>query len=167
MLKINNYEFCLKSAEINFRQRTYMEKSYITVNIETEFFPIIYNESILYGNVSIKVDLANISSINDLIDKEFSKDIGTIQICVNNDGIWENNIIENFKVKFKKRDKKLLHFEIEAKDFIYKDCATMVSLYTTSTSEENLKKVFDLTDFYDKTFKKQIGSSLITKYFIK
>ena len=43
----------------------------------------------------------------------------------------------------------------------------MISLYTTSTSKEELEKKFSLKDFYKQTIQREIGKSVITKYFIK
>lgn len=167
MLKINNYEFDIKFSETNFRQRNYNDQSYITVNITSEFFPSLVKENIIYGAVDIKIDLTEIKSIDDLVGKEYKGDIGKLHISVCNDGVWEENNIEDFEIKFEKRNQKELSFEIIGKDFYYKDSSRMISLYTTSTKEEDLKKVFDLKDFYQQTTKREIGKSTITKYFIK
>ncbi len=167
MLKINSYEFEIKFSEINFRQRNYNGKSYITVNITNEFFPTLVKKNIVYGSCDIKVDLENIKSIDDLVEKEYQGQIGTIHISVNNDGIWETNAIEYFSIKFVKRENKNLFFQIMGKDFIYEDSSRMISLYTTSTSKEDLEKKFSLKDFYSQIVQREIGQSIITKYFIK
>lgn len=167
MLKINNYEFETKFSEINFRQRNYNGKSYITVNITTEFFPTLVKQSIVYGSVDIKIDLEEIHSIDDLLSKSFQGDVGTIHISVNNDGIWETNTIEDFSIHFLERKDRNLFFEIQGKDFIYNDSSRMISLFTTSTSKEELTKKFDLKDFYEQTIEREIGKSIVTKYFIK
>lgn len=167
VLKINNYEFEIKFSEINFRQRNYNGKSYITVNITNEFFPSLVKDNIVYGSCDIKIDLEGIKSIDDLVSKEYQGQIGTLNISVNNDGIWETNAIEDFSVKFTKREDKNLCFQITGKDFIYEDSSRMNSLYTTSTSKEELEKKFDLKDFYKQTIQREIGKSVITKYFIK
>ena len=167
MLEINKQIFDVKSAEINFRQRNYNEKSYITVNITTDFFPSIVNDQVVYGNIDLKIDLEGIKSIEDLVNKEYNGEIGTINISVNNDGIWESNNIENFKVVFTNREDKYLSFKISAKDFEYEDKARMISLYTTSTSEEDLQTKFDLKDFHLRAIKREVGKSVISKYFIK
>ncbi len=167
VLKINNYEFDIKFSEINFRQRNYHGKSYITVNITNEFFPTLVNESIVYGSTDIKIDLEEIKSIDDLIEKKYTGQLGTINISVNNDGVWETNSIEEFSIHFLKREKKYLFFEVTGKDFYYKDSSRMVSLYTTSTSVDDLKKKFSLKDFYNQSVQREIGKSIVTKYFIK
>jgi len=167
VLKINNYEFEMKFSEINFRQRNYNGKSYITVNLINEFFPTLVKENIVYGSCDIKIDLEGIKSIDDLVGKKYHGQIGNIHISVNNDGIWETNAIEDFSVEFTKREQKNLFFKIEGKDFVYDDSSRMVSLYTTSTSKEDLKKKFALKDFYQQTIQREIGKSVITKYFIK
>ena len=167
MLEINKQKFDVKSAEINFRQRNYNEKSYITVNITTDFFPSIVNDQVVYGNIDLKIDLEGIKSIENLVNKEYNGEIGTINISVNNDGIWESNNIENFKVVFTNREDKYLSFKISAKDFEYEDKARMISLNTTSTSEEDLQTKFDLKDFHLRAIKREVGKSVISKYFIK
>lgn len=167
VLKINNYEFEIKFSEINFRQRNYNGKSYITVNITNEFFPTLVKDNIVYGSCDIKIDLEGIKSIDDLVGKEYHGQIGTINISVNNDGIWETNAIEDFSVKFAKRESKNLFFQITGKNFIYEDSSRMISLYTTSTSKEDLEKKFSLKDFYNQTIRREIGKSIIIKYFIK
>lgn len=167
VLKINNYEFEIKFSEINFRQRNYNGKSYITVNLTNEFYPTLVRNNIVYGSCDIKIDLEELKSIDDLVGKEYQGQIGTLNISVNNDGIWETNAIEDFSVKFIKRENKNLFFQIIGKDFIYEDSSRMISLYTTSTSKEELEKKFSLKDFYKQTIQREIGKSVITKYFIK
>ncbi|MCI8588818.1 MAG: hypothetical protein HFG40_04120 [Bacilli bacterium] len=167
MLKINNYEFEIKFSEINFRQRNYNGKSYITVNITTEFFPSLVKQNIVYGSVDIKIDLDGIHGIDELVSKSFKGDIGTINISVNNDGIWETNAIEDFTIQFLEREGRNLSFEIQGKDFIYNGSSRMVSLFTTSTSKEELGKKFNLKDFYEQSIEREIGKSIITKYFVK
>lgn len=167
MLKINGYSFPIKFEEVHFRQRNYNGKSYITFNLINEFFPIFANDNIVYGGVDIKVDIEELKSINDLINQKYQGKIGSINISVNNDGIWETNIIEDFTIKFTKRNDKKISFEIKGKDFEYKSNATMVSLLTTTPEKEKISKKFDLSDFYDKVTTREIGKSTITKYFIK
>lgn len=167
VLKINNYEFEIKFSEINFRQRTYNGKSYITVNIMNEFFPTLVKENIVYGSTDIKIDVEEIHSIDEFIGKEYNGQIGTIHISVNNDGVWETNAVEDFSVKFIKREKKNLFFQITGKDFVYEGSSRMVSLYTTSTSKEELEKKFNLKDFYTQTVQREIGKSTVTKFFIQ
>ena len=43
----------------------------------------------------------------------------------------------------------------------------MVSLYTTSTREEELKKQFQMNDFYTISIQKGIQKRTILKYFVK
>ena len=43
----------------------------------------------------------------------------------------------------------------------------MVSLYTTSSSKEELEKNFDLSDFYEEPIVSTISNRKISKYFIK
>ncbi len=167
MLKINHCSFDVKFAEINFRQRNYQGKSYVTVTITNEFFPSIVNDNVVYGSVEIKIDLEKIHKIEDLLSKTWGKESGSISISVNNDGVWESNSLDDFQITFEKRENKELFFHITGTDFEYQDSARMVSLFTTSTDEKDLEKKFSLKDFYKKPIKREIGDKVILKYFIQ
>ena len=58
-------------------------------------------------------------------------------------------------------------FSLETDNCKFDTTGIMVSLYTTSTSNEELKKNFDLSDFYENSVDKEIGNSKIIKYFVK
>lgn len=167
MLKLNNFEFEVKYAEINFRQRNYQGKSYVTINITNEFFPKMIGESILYGSVEAKIDLPDIHKIDDLVSKTWEKDIGSVFLSVNNNGVWESTALKEFKVTFEKREKQYLYFRITGEDFLYEGSARMISLYTTSTEEKDLEKKFSLKDFYPKAIHQSIGDKVILRYFVK
>ena len=61
----------------------------------------------------------------------------------------------------------LLSFKLKAKGLVLNTTGVLVSLYTTSTSKEQLSKMFKLDDFYDYPVIKKVGKSEILKYFIK
>ena len=88
-------------------------------------------------------------------------------ISVNNDGIWEHQSYDNFSVNFEKRDGRDLKFEIQTEDCILRTTGVLVSLYTTSSTEEELSCHFDLKDFYEKPIIKEINGKQIRKYFVK
>ena len=167
MLKINNETFENKDTEINFRQRMYNKKSYITVNIMTEFYPSIVNERVISGSIDIKLDLNDIKSIDDLLDKKYAGDIGWVTISINNDGVWEHNICDKYEIELMSRKGKSLKFKLKTDNCVLNTEGTMVSLYTTSSTAKQLSKNFDLKDFLNNPIIKQIGNSTISRYFLK
>ena len=68
MLKIQNNEFKIKFTEINIRQRMFENESFITLMINTEFFPALIDESVISGSIEFKLDLKEIKSIDELIN---------------------------------------------------------------------------------------------------
>lgn len=167
MIKIENSKFSEKFTEINIRQRMYENKSFITLIINTEFFPTIVGDSVISGNVEIKLDVNNVKSLDDLTNKNYNGDIGKVTISVNNDGIWEHITKENFELSIKERKGRNLKFSLKTDNCKLETTGVMVSLYTTSTSEQELKNNFNLNDFYDKAIIKEIGSSKVFKYIVK
>ena len=166
MLKIENTNFLEKFTEINIRQRMYEGKSYITLIINTEFYPSLVNNNMVSGNIEVKLDLESIKSINELVDKKFSGDIGKVTISVNNNGIWEHKTFDKFNIKINKRDNRILNFNLNTDNCVLETNGIIVSLYTT-TNEKKLKKEFDLSDFYENAISKEIGNNKIIKFYVK
>ena len=167
MLKIQNNEFEIKFTEINIRQRIFDKESFITLMINTEFFPSLVDETVISGSVEIKLDLKDIKSLDDLNNKTYNGDIGNVTISVNNNGVWEHDSKDNFKVKINKREGKKLEFELETDNCELKTIGTIVSLYTASTSTEKLSENFNLKDFHSTPIIKEVGNSKISKYYVK
>lgn len=167
MLKIQNNEFEIKYTEINIRQRMYQNESYITLMINTEFYPNLVDENVISGSIDIKIDINDIKSLDDLANKSYKGDIGNVTISVNNNGVWEHQSSDNFKVKINKKDGNKLDFELETDSCCLKTVGRIVSLYTTSTSNDELSKNFDLKDFHNIPIMKEIGNSKIYKYYVK
>lgn len=167
MIEIEKTIFLEKFTEINFRQRMYEGKSFITLMINGEFYPSLVKDSIVSGSVEVKVDIQDISSIDELVGKSYEGDIGKVTISVNNDGIWEHQSIEKFKFAIKSRSGRKLEFLLEGDNFSIDLSGVMVSLYTTSTSVEELNNNFKLDDFYENSQEKEVGSSKIMKFFVK
>ncbi len=167
MIKIEKTNFLEKFTEINFRQRMYEGTSFITLIINTEFYPSLVNDSIVSGSLEVKVDLQDISCIDDLVGKTYNGDIGKLTISVNNDGIWEHQTKEEFKFEVKNRCGRKLDFLISADNCEIDLSGVMVSLYTTSSKVEELSNNFKLDDFYDNPSIKEVGSSKIMKFFVK
>lgn len=167
MLKIENIEFREKFTEINIRQRMYEGNSFITMIINTEFYPSLVKENIVSGVVEVKLDINGIKSLDDLVGKSYNGDIGKVTISVNNNGIWEHESKDKFSVSINKRNGRELEFSLETDNCKFDTTGIMVSLYTTSTSNDELKKNFDLSDFYENSVDKEIGNSKIIKYFVK
>ena len=167
MLKIKNINFKEKFAEAHLRQRIYEGNSYITLMTTIEFYPKFVNDSILSGALDIKVDMKDIHSLKDLEEKELKGEIGNVTISVNNDDIWEHEKSDNFSVKLGKIRNRELEFTLKTEECELSTTLELISLYTTSSKEEELKKVFSLDDFYSKTLEKKVGTSQIIKYFVK
>jgi len=166
MLKIQNNSFEIKYTEINIRQRMFEKQSYVTMIINTEFFPSLVGENIISGSIEIKLDLKDVKSLDDFINN-YEGEIGNVVISINNNGIWEHDSKDKFKISIKKRDGKKLEFELKTDNCLLKDKGTIVSLYTTSASIEELEKNFDLKDFYNNPITREIGNKKVYKYFIK
>lgn len=71
MIKINNTEFEEKFTEINIRYRVFEEKNYITLIINTELYPTLYNDNIVSGAIETKIDIENIKSLDELVNKNY------------------------------------------------------------------------------------------------
>lgn len=167
MLEIQKNKFEIKYTDINIRQRIYQKDSYVTLIINTEFYPSLIEENVISGSIDIKLDLKNVKSLEDLVNTSYSGDIGSVTISVNNDGVWEHKSYDKFKISISKRNGKLLDFDLEAEDCKLKTKGRIISLYTTSTSQEELSQNFDLKDFQNFPITKEIGNSKISRYYIK
>lgn len=167
MLKIEKNDFKIKFTEVNIRQRMYEKESYITLMINTEFYPSLIEETVISGSIEIKLDLKNIKSLQDLINKEYDGDIGNVTISINNNGVWESDSKDKFSIKIKEINNKEIYFELKTENCTLKTTGTLVSLYTTSTSKEDLEKYFDLSEFHQNPIIKDIGNSKIYKYYLK
>ena len=166
MLKIKNINFKEKFAEAHLRQRIYEGTSYITLMATIEFYPKFVNDSILSGALDIKVDIKDIHSLKDLENKELSGNIGSVTISVNNDDIWEHEKSDNFSVKLGKIRNRELEIILKTEECKLNTKLELISLYTTSSKEEELKESFSLDGFYPKTLEKKVGTSQIIKYFV-
>lgn len=167
MLRIEKTEFEMKYTEINIRQRLYKGNSYITLLLNTEFFPALVGTSIVSGAIEAKIDINGIKSLDDLVDKNYEGDIGSVTVSVNNNGIWEHQNASKFKVKFGKRNSRRIEILLETENTKLETSAVISSLYTTSSNEDELKRNFDFSDFYDIKQVKEIGNSKVIKYFVK
>ena len=101
MLKIQNNEFEIKFTEINIRQRMYQNESYITLIINTEFYPSLVEENIISGSIDAKIDLKDIKSLDDLTNKNYKGEmvqaIIFIQICAKTIYLKDLNIRQNLR----------------------------------------------------------------------
>ena len=167
MLKIKKIKFKEKFTEINIRQRMYKKKSFITLMINTEFYPSLVGDALVSGVIEAKLDIKDIKSLDDLIGKSYSGDIGSVVISVNNDVVWDHQKYTDFGVAITGRKGRVLSFELTTDDCVLKTNGVMVSLYTTSSSEKELSKNFDLKDFYERPVIKTIGNNEVRKYFVK
>ncbi|MBQ2639981.1 MAG: hypothetical protein IJF92_04430 [Bacilli bacterium] len=166
MIKINNIKFEEKFSEANIRYRVFEDNNVITLILNTEVYPSLFKDNVVSGGIEAKIDIEGISSIKDLDNKSY-KDNGNITISVNNDGVWEHESYEKFKVEIKDIKNRKIKISLKTDTLDLNTTATLVSLYTTSTSREKLLKKFDLDDFYDKPIIRKINNSEVYKYFVK
>lgn len=167
MLKINETEFKIKFTEIHIRQRMYQGNSYLTLLITTEFFPTFVDQNVVSGAIEVKLDIKDIHSLDELEGKSYQGEIGNVTISVQNDGVWEHQSQDCFEVNIQKRHGRELEFTLLTDCCQLQATGTLVSLYTTNTSLKELKKQFDLSDFYEKPLEKEIGNHKIYKYYVK
>ncbi len=167
MIRIRDQEVKEKFTEIHLRQRMYQEKSYVTLMIITEFYPTEMSQGIVSGSIEAKIDLEGISCLDDLEKKNLEGDIGSVTLSVNNNGIWEHQSEDQFQIQIIQRKGRELTFVLTTSEFVLDTYGELVSLYTTSTSRENLEEVFKMDDFYDKVVEKKVGNGTIVKYFVK
>ena len=167
MIKINDIEFEEKFSEANIRYRVFEDKNIITLIINTEFYPSVFKDNVVSGAIEAKVDIEGINSINDLENKKYEGKVGNVTISVNNDGVWEHESYEDFKVEIKDINNRKIKLSIKTDTLNMNTTATLVSLYTTSTSRETLLKRFNLDNFHDKPIIRKIGNNEVYKYFIK
>lgn len=167
MIEIEKGKFSEKFTEINIRQRMYNGESFITLMINTEFYPSLVGENLVSGVIEVKLDVNDIKSLNDLVGKSYRGDIGTVNISVNNDGIWEYQSKDDFEVVVTGSNGRRLDFELKTDNCVLKTTGIIVSLYTTSSTEKQLSEYFELSDFYSKPVVKNIGKNEVMKYFVK
>ena len=167
MLKIKKIKFLEKFTEINIRQRMYKNKSFITLIINSEFYPSLVGDNLVSGAIEFKLDVKDIKSLDDLVGKSYKGDIGSVTISVNNNGIWEHQSSDCFEFTIIGRKGRKIRFELKTDDCIFNTNGIMVSLYTTSSTDKELGKNFDLKDFYANPVVKAIGSNEVRKYFVK
>lgn len=167
MIKINDIKFEEKFSEANIRYRVFEDKNVITLIINTEFYPSIFKDNVVSGGIEAKIDIEGINKVQDLENTKYSGSIGNVTISVNNDGVWEHESYDDFKVEIKDINNRKIKLSIKTDTLNMNTTATLVSLYTTSTSREKLLKKFDLDNFYDKPIIRKIGNNDVYKYFVK
>ncbi|MBR2246628.1 MAG: hypothetical protein IKG58_04270 [Bacilli bacterium] len=167
MIKINNIKFEEKFSEANIRYRVFEDKNVITLIINTEFYPSVFKDNVVSGAIEAKIDIEGINKVDDLENTKYEGKIGNVTISVNNDGVWEHESYEDFKVEIKDINNRKIKLSIKTDTLNMNTTATLVSLYTTSTSREKLLKRFDLNNFYDKPVIRKIGNNEVYKYFAK
>lgn len=167
MIKINNIKFEEKFSEANIRYRVFEDKNVITLIINTEFYPSVFKDNVVSGAIEAKIDIEGINKVDDLENTKYEGKIGNVTISVNNDGVWEHESYEDFKVEIKDINNRKIKLSIKTDTLNMNTTATLVSLYTTSTSREKLLKRFDLNNFYDKPIIRKIGNNEVYKYFAK
>lgn len=169
MLKLNNELFQIQFSDCNLRQRNYQDKSFVTVSIQTSFYPKLVGSDIVNGTIEMTLDVSDIHSLTDLENKTYAKEEVKISISKSVGGLWENDTFYDGEVSFGKRQGNMISFSFKSQkgNVEVSTDATIVSLYTTSTKEKDLNKAFDMNDFYEIPIRKEIQSREILKYIAK
>lgn len=168
MLTIKNTPFQVQSIELNLRQRTYEKESIISLMLDLSFYPRELDGEIVSGSISIVADTNQVHCLNDLEQKTFDQEV-KVSCAISRNGFWEHYDAYDGILTFQTRKQNQIAFTLESKknELHIEGVATMVSLYTTSTREEELKKQFQMNDFYTISIQKGIQKRTILKYFVK
>lgn len=166
MFTVKEHEVEVKVNEMNFKQRMYQNKSIVTVQMMVDFYPTLIDESIISGGVDIKLDIEELKSIHELENKNYKGKVGFVSISINNHGVWEYLNLEEFEVSFGSIHGNKIEVAFRCQEVSFDLEMTMCSLYTTSSDEETLKRVFDLKDFYSEPVKSIINKRTISKYYL-
>lgn len=168
MLTIKNTPFQIQSIELNLRQRTYEKESIISLMLDLSFYPRELDGEIVSGSISVVADTNQVHCLNDLEQKTFDQEV-KVSCAISRNGFWEHYDAYDGILTFQTRKQNQIAFTLESKknELHIEGVATMVSLYTTSTREEELKKQFQMNDFYTISIQKGIQKRTILKYFVK
>ncbi|MBS7020563.1 MAG: hypothetical protein KH135_01645 [Firmicutes bacterium] len=169
MLKLNQEAFQIQFSECNLRQRNYQDKSFVSISIQTSYYPKMVGKEIVNGTIEMTLDVSNIHSLFDLENKSYTEEEIKVAISTSRNGAWTHDTFYDGKVSFQKRHGNTIEFSLtsEKGNLVLETTATIVSLYTTSTKEKDLKKVFDMNDFYEIPIRKEIQTREILKYIAK
>lgn len=168
MLTIKNTPFQVQSIELNLRQRTYEKESIVSLMLDLSFYPRELDGEIVSGSISVVADTNQVHCLNDLEQKTFDQEV-KVSCAISRNGFWEHYDAYDGILTFQTRKQNQIAFTLESKknELHIEGVATMVSLYTTSTREEELKKQFQMNDFYTISIQKGIQKRTILKYFVK
>ena len=161
MLKIKKAPFQVQSIELNMRQRTFEKESIVSLMMDLSFYPRELDGEIVSGSISVVVDTNQIHCLNDLEQKTFDQEV-KVSCAISRNGFWEHYDAYDGILTFQTRKKNQIAFTLESKknELHIEGVATMVSLYTTSTKEKELKENFQMKDFYQTPIKKEIQKRL-------
>ena len=155
MLQVKKNTFQVQYIDMNFRQRVYENESIISIMMDISFYPRELDGEIVSGTFSVLVDTNQIKTIKDLENKTFNQEV-KVSAAISRNGSWEH--YDN-QIDF--------HLESKKNELELDGTATMISLYSTSSNEETLKKYFQMDDFYPTPIKKKIQNREILKYYVK
>ena len=168
MLKIKKAPFQVQSIELNMRQRTFEKESIVSLMMDLSFYPRELDGEIVSGSISVVVDTNQIHCLNDLEQKTFDQEV-KVSCAISRNGFWEHYDAYDGILTFMNLDHNQIDFHLESKknELELDGCATIVSLYSTSSNEETLKQYFQMSDFYPTVIQKKIQNRDILKYYVK
>ena len=168
MLQVKKNTFQVQYIDMNFRQRVYENESIISIMMDISIYPRELDGEIVSGSISVVADTNQVHCLNDLEQKTFDQEV-KVSCAISRNGFWEHYDAYDGILTFQTRKQNQIAFTLESKknELHIEGVATMVSLYTTSTREEELKKQFQMNDFYTISIQKGIQKRTILKYFVK
>ena len=168
MLQVKKNTFQVQYIDMNFRQRVYENESIISIMMDISFYPRELDGEIVSGTFSVLVDTHQIKTIKDLENKTFNQEV-KVSAAISRNGSWEHYDAYDGILTFMNCNHNHIDFHLESKknELELDGTATMISLYSTSSNEETLKKYFQMDDFYPTPIKKKIQNREILKYYVK
>lgn len=168
MLQIKKNIFQVQYIDMNFRQRIYEKESIVSIMIDISFYPRELDGEIVSGTFSVLVDTNQIHCLQDLENKTFDQEV-KVSAAISHNGSWEHYDAYDGILTFMNLDHNRIDFHLESKknELELDGCATIISLYSTSSNEETLKQNFQMSDFYPTVIKKNIQNREILKYYVK
>ncbi len=161
MLKLKETEFKIQFSELNIKQRLFEDKSYVTLELKTNFYPN-FSDYIVYGNIDVTID-CEIKSLDDLVNSEFKT--GKVVINLNEDGKWNTYNFTEFNLKFGLKNMNEIDFTLKTDETVLEATTHITSLYTVGNKK--IEKYFNMNDFHEKPVVKEITNKQIYKFFTK
>lgn len=166
MLKIRNNEFQISTAELNLRSRNYQDQTIVSLQGIIGFYPRQFEDQIVSGTIEFTFDCSSLTSLSELSNTSFQD--GKLELALSKDGLWDRQTFYDVSVHFGTRTGNKISVQMEVESTVLLEVELIIlSLYTTSTTEAEFKKSFDMSDFYEHPIRKKIQNHEVLKYIAK